>query len=123
MKIILVTLSIYNAANGLLMLVAPHFWYEIAPGASETGPYNPHFVPDIAFAFLASATGTALAGFLTGRNRAYALVSASVFLGGHATLHVIEWSHNRDLLVFETLTIVLPGLLPALLLLMVWRKD
>jgi hypothetical protein len=33
------------------MLFAGPFWYASVPGASETGPYNPHFVQDIGAAF------------------------------------------------------------------------
>ena len=37
------------------------------PGVTETGPYNSHFVTDIALAFAASSAGLALAGLRPGR--------------------------------------------------------
>jgi len=45
-------LAVLTVVNGFLMLVAGPFWYASVPGASETGPYNPHFVQDIGAAFL-----------------------------------------------------------------------
>jgi len=52
-------LAIFNALNGLAMLFAGPAWYAAVPGASETGPYNPHFVQDVGAAFLVA--GLALA--------------------------------------------------------------
>ena len=40
-------LAIPTLLNGLAMLVAGPFWYANVPGATETGPFNPHFVQDI----------------------------------------------------------------------------
>jgi len=123
MKPLLIGLGLYNAANGLFMLIAPRVWFETIPGASHTGPFNPHFIADIAIAFLAAAAGLVLAGFLKGRDCIPALLPSAIFLGGHAILHVTDWAHHRDLLAFEALTIVLPGLLPSLFLIMILRKD
>ena len=44
--------AIFSIFNGGTMLFAGPFWYASVPGASETGPYNPHFVQDIGAAFL-----------------------------------------------------------------------
>jgi hypothetical protein len=37
------------------MLFAGPFWYASVPGASGTGPFNPHFVQDIGVAFIVAA--------------------------------------------------------------------
>ena len=52
-------LGALSILNGAIMLFAGPFWYASVPGASETGPYNPHFVQDIGAAFLIA--GVALA--------------------------------------------------------------
>jgi hypothetical protein len=37
-------LALLTVLNGSMMLFAGPSWYASVPGASETGPYNPHFV-------------------------------------------------------------------------------
>ena len=51
-RLIAAILAIPTLFNGLTMLVAAPFWYASVPGASGTGPFNPHFVQDIGVAFL-----------------------------------------------------------------------
>jgi hypothetical protein len=41
--------------SGLAMLFGGPFWYASVPGASGTGPFNPHFVQDIGVAFIVAA--------------------------------------------------------------------
>jgi len=53
-RVIAAILAVPNIANGLMMLVAGPLWYQSVPGATETGPFNPHFVKDIGAAFLVS---------------------------------------------------------------------
>jgi len=71
-------LAVLTVLNGSIMLLAGPAWYESVPGASETGPYNPHFVQDVGAAFLVA--GLALAarapgGRGIGRQRSPAQVS------------------------------------------------
>ncbi len=58
---IAVILAVPTVLNGLMMLFAGPAWYASVPGASETGPYNPHFVQDIGAAFLVAASRWRLA--------------------------------------------------------------
>ena len=58
-RIMAAILALPTILNGLLMLVDGASWYASVPGATETGPYNPHFVQDIGVAFLVA--GLALA--------------------------------------------------------------
>ena len=46
-RLIAAVLAIATGLNGLAMLVAGPLWHQTVPGASETGPFNPHFVQDI----------------------------------------------------------------------------
>jgi len=121
MTLILFVLTVFNAANGLAMVFAPRFWYATVPGASETGPFNPHFIPDIGIAFLAAALGTALAIRSTGTARLAVLAPAALFLGGHAVLHIVELSHHGEAVLRDTAMIVVPGLLPVALLGFCWK--
>ena len=88
MRILLILLGIYQAANGAFMLAAPDVWYATVPGVTETGPANIHFIRDIGLAFLAAAASL----FVSARQDAgpASLLPAAIFLGGHALLHLGE---------------------------------
>lgn len=79
-------LGIFHTANGLYMLAAPHAWFAAAPGAADTGPFNPHFIADVGFAFLAG--GLAFLGFAWRPRLKLAALGASGFLIFHALLHL-----------------------------------
>ncbi len=88
--------------NGLAMLIAGEQWYLTAPGASDTGPYNFHFVADIGVAFFVAGAGLAArawrprywpaaltgAAFLFG----HGLIHVAGLLGGHAHYVILEWA-------------------------------
>ncbi|WP_428408900.1 hypothetical protein [Hyphococcus sp.] len=94
-------LAVMAIGNGLYMLVDARGWYETAPGASDTGPFNPHFIWDVGIAFCVAGFGlaarasrpaywpAAIAGavFLAG----HGIVHVAGLLGGHAHYPVIEW--------------------------------
>ena len=68
-RVILGLLGVLNLGNGLLILAAPHHWYESVPGVAATGPFNHHFVIDIALAYVASGAFM-LAALRAGRSAA-----------------------------------------------------
>lgn len=80
-------LPVLLAANGLAMIFAPLEWYNAVPGVTGTGPFNPHFVPDIGAAYLAAAGG--LAWWAAGRGIG-GVVAAAIFLGLHMLVHLFE---------------------------------
>ncbi len=121
-KTILLVLAAWHGLNGVVMLLMPVRWYETVPGVTHTGPFNGHFIADIAIAFLASAIGLALAALRPGHSTVAFIAAPAVFLGGHAVLHAVEFFHghlNVYEIVRDTATIILPGLLPAWL---IWRE-
>ena len=79
-------LGAFHAANGLTMLLAPEPWWARAPGATDSGPFNPHFVADVGFAFLAG--GIAFLAFAWRPKLRLVALGASGFLVGHALLHL-----------------------------------
>lgn len=120
-QLILAALAAWHGLNGALMLTMPRHWYDTVPGVTHTGPFNGHFIADIAFAFLASAAGLALAVRQTGLLAAALLFAPAIFLGGHALLHAVEFLHGHfgaAAIVRDAVLIVLPGLMPAIL---AWR--
>ena len=72
------------------MLVAPHEWYASVPGATETGPFNHHFITDIGFAFVASGVGMML-GLREGRSAASFALAGATWPALHALFHLWGW--------------------------------
>jgi hypothetical protein len=108
--------ALFNLANGLIMIIAPMTWYELAPGAAETGPFNVHFVRDIGIAFSAAGAGLWLAVGDAAWKSASTAIVAMIFLGGHAILHFVEmFAHHLDLnaALTDVALIVLPAAIAA----------
>ncbi len=115
-KLILSAVAAWHGFNGLFMLMMPARWYETVPGVTHTGPFNGHFIADIAIAFLACAAGLALAVRHRGPIAAALLTAPAIFLGGHAVLHAVEFFHGHSgfgEIARDTLIIIIPGLTPA----------
>jgi uncharacterized protein YjeT (DUF2065 family) len=114
MRYLLYALSVLQLLNGLLMLSAPQFWYGAVPGVTETGPFNSHFVRDIGLGFLSAGSALSLAAWYPVIARPLVAV-ASVFLLGHALLHLVEMVvHGSEAghAARDITLIVLPALLP-----------
>lgn len=108
-RIAIAFLALAHGGNGLLMIFAPALWFTSTPGVEATGPYNPHLVADVGFAFLASGV---LFGLALARPawRAPLLIAAALWPALHGLLHAFEWvSHGPPTeavnLITETLGI------------------
>jgi len=103
-------LALANLLNGLTMLFAGPFWYASVPGASETGPFNPHFVQDIGAAFLVAGLALAARAWRV----AYwpAAVASAGFLVAHGLIHLqaIVAGHDHRA-AFDFAAVVLPAAL------------
>lgn len=122
MRILLSLLALFHGLNGLVMIAVPQTWYGAVPGVVDTGPFNPHFVRDIGFGFVAAAVSLALAGR---RGNVALLWPGAVFLGGHALLHLAEMAlHGMSMpdMLRDMALIVVPGLLPLALVLSARRE-
>ncbi|MGH8504846.1 MAG: hypothetical protein ACRETM_02645 [Stenotrophobium sp.] len=113
-------LALILAANGLLMLAAPEYWYQLIPGVPDTGPFNPHFVRDIGCAYLVS--GGAFLWLLRDARARSAAQLAAIFLTLHALTHVWDGLAGRETL--DHLIDDIPGVfvLPALALWLSWTQ-
>ena len=87
-------LGAFHAANGLAMLCAGSTWWTRVPGAAETGPFNPHLVQDVGAAFLAAGLALGLRAWRP--NYWPAALAGSLFLVGHATIHLIMLASGHD---------------------------
>jgi hypothetical protein len=109
-KSIAAALAVPNILNGIMMLFASPYWYLSVPGASETGPYNPHFVQDIGAAFLVA--GLALAARAWRPAYWPAAVAGAAFLAAHALLHLVPMVAGHDQrAAFDLFAVVLPSAL------------
>ena len=109
-RMITAILAIPTLFNGLAMLVAGPFWYASVPGASGTGPFNPHFVQDIGAAFIVAALALAVRAW---RPRYWpAAVAGAAFLAAHALIHLVAITLGHDHHAgFDLAAIVLPSAL------------
>ena len=94
-------IALLTIANGAYMLIDGPGWYQRAPGASDTGPYNAHFVWDIGVAFCVAGIGLAArvwrprywpaaltgAAFLLG----HGIIYIAGLIGGHSHYQLMEW--------------------------------
>jgi len=83
-------LGLYYVALGAVMLWDPLAWYKATPGVTHTGPFNPHFVIDVALAFVASGALWSAAAMLA-RHRAGLALGAALWPALHAAFHVFGW--------------------------------
>jgi peptidoglycan/LPS O-acetylase OafA/YrhL len=103
-------LAIPTLFNGLAMLVAGPVWYASVPGASETGPFNPHFDQDIGMAFIVAGLALAVRAW---RPRYWpAAVAGAGFLAAHALIHLVAIIAGHDHHAgVDLLAVVLPSAL------------
>ena len=111
--------------NGVGMYVVPQDWFLAVPGVPETGPFNGHFVRDVGAAYVASGTAVILAVQIRAAQLPL-LIVASIFSGGHALRHVVEWGtvegarHNWPA---DATAVVMPALIVLIATAVVWRNH
>ena len=85
---LLVLVGLYHLLTGAVMFLAPMSWYSATPGVTDTGPFNMHFVMDIALAFAVS--GAAMIYGAARWDRTAGLCGAA-WPVAHAALHIWVW--------------------------------
>lgn len=91
-RIILYLIAATYFGNAMFMWFAPMTWYESVPGVSAMGPFNLHFVRDIALIYLVSA-----GAFAWGVKKwdKTALVFGALWPCLHAVFHIWIWAGMR----------------------------
>lgn len=87
-KILVVALGAAALGNGLLMWFAPMAWYEAVPGVAMMGPFNLHFIRDIALVFAFSGAAMIFGAM---RNIPVVAVTGAVWPAMHALFHIQIW--------------------------------
>ena len=126
LKILYGLMALTSLANGLWMLWNPEGWYENIPAAvHDTGAFNPHFIRDIGLAYTISGLGFVWAFYNLSRCR-MVHIAETLFVGGHAGLHVIDIVLGRlpiDHWWIDAPGVLLPGLIMAVLCVpSVWKR-
>ncbi len=87
-RIILYVLATIYVANAFVIFFAPQWFYGIIPGLSMMGPFNMHFIRDVALAYLTS--GLAMGWGAWKLNRPVACMGA-LWPGLHGVFHIQIW--------------------------------
>lgn len=112
---IIAILGAVTLINGLEMLLAPGYWYNLVPGVSETGPLNTHLVADAGTFNIPIGLGLILAARDPSRHVLVIAIAAGAGLL-HSLLHL--YSHVAGYLSVEHLTTEAIGIyIPAAILL------
>ena len=111
--IVLWTLGIIAAANGVWMLAEPAAWFATIPGVTNTGPFNVHLFCDVGCTYLTMAVAMLVAAW-TPRAGFSVMLVVGTFMLLHALLHV--WDILVGRLPHSHALTDLPGVfLPAVL--------
>ncbi|HIF11225.1 MAG TPA: hypothetical protein EYQ81_16220 [Sneathiellales bacterium] len=124
-RVLLWLIGVVTILNGAGMYVAPESWFNAVPGVAETGPFNGHFVRDVGAAYAASGVAVILAVQIRAAQLPL-LIVASIFSGGHALRHVVEWGtvegarHNW---ANDAIAVVLPSAIILIATAVAWRDH
>jgi hypothetical protein len=88
-RTIAAVLGVFLAGGALWQMMAPLAWYDAVPGVVQTGPFNAHFVRDIAAAYITVAAGLIAFAWRPSAGRP-ALMAAALFLVIHSGIHIFD---------------------------------
>ncbi len=87
-RLIIAVAGAYFVAVGAVMFVAPDGWYLATRGVAETGPYNMHFVLDVALVFAVTDPDLILGALRRDRSL---LLAGAAWPALHALFHIWVW--------------------------------
>lgn len=112
MRIVSLLLSVYFILTGVYILTMPETFYRLTPGLDVMGPFNMHFIRDVALSFLVSG-GAMLWGSVKGNPVALLCGAAWPFL--HGVYHGVIWGHRGfpfdHIWVTDVGGVIIPGFL------------
>ena len=113
-RIVLLAVAGVWLLTGLYIFCAPQIFYRETPGLSLMGPFNVHFIRDVALAFLASAGAAAWGAWRRARAAALAGVAWPLL---HALFHMQIWAHRGfpldGILAFDLAAVIAPACIAA----------
>jgi hypothetical protein len=111
-------LGLSQIAQGIVMILAPGWFYRVMPGVDETGPLNAHLMRDTGGAFLLAGIG--LVWFAGRRGAVAAGLLGAGYLCLHAALHVSDGIAGRERAAHLVVDLPVLGGLAAAALWAVW---
>jgi hypothetical protein len=87
-RICLLAVAVLDMGSAVSMWFTPHTWYNTVPGVAMMGPFNLHFIRDVALAFLMSAGALAYGAWRADRTAA---VIGAAWPCLHALFHIWIW--------------------------------
>lgn len=93
-RVILIIMAIFYIGSAALMWFAPQYWYDSTPGVAMMGPFNLHFIRDIALVFLVSG-GALLWGYA--KHDKTAMIFGVLWPCLHAVFHIWIWVTMRGM--------------------------
>ena len=110
-KLLIWGLVAYYLVTGFYIALTPFDFYQNAPGASATGPYNMHFIRDVGFAFITSSLAIA---YGLHRNIGILTVFGALWLLIHGLFHLSLWllhgMHFNQAAVVDLVLVTLPAI-------------
>ncbi|WP_146344380.1 hypothetical protein [Falsiphaeobacter marinintestinus] len=108
--VIVIGVGALHIINALWMWLWPENWYLTVPGVTATGPFNMHFVRDIALIFLVSGSGLIWSAL---RGPIALGLWAAMWPCLHALFHIWIWAGRGAPFDFVALSNLLGIQLPA----------
>jgi len=110
MKKLIYFFAAYYLLTGLYILFAPIHFYNNVPGLPAMGPFNMHFIRDVALVFIACSA--AIAWGCKHQQRSTAIAGAA-WPALHAMFHLQIWAGRDFALDFiaasDFLAVIIPG--------------
>lgn len=123
-RIILLIIAAYYVGLAALMWFLAQTWYDTTPGVAMMGPFNLHFIRDVALIYLVS--GAAIGGGVLKGGRSAAFVGAS-WPALHGLFHLWIWVGRGlpfDLIAAVNLAgIQVPAWLALFLIIRAWPQH
>lgn len=111
-RAVLLSASVFYAATGLYLMIAPELFYLRVPGVDLTGPYNGHFLRDVGLAFCVSA---GVLGWGASTMARPLMVAGALWPAAHGAFHLQIWAAGGcgldPVSVMDLTTIVVPSFL------------
>ena len=102
--------AVYYFITGVLILLAPMQFYNNVPGLSAMGPFNMHFIIDVALVFIACSVAIFWGAKHQIRSTA---IAGAVWPALHALFHLQIWGSRSFALDFiaasDFIAVIIPG--------------
>jgi hypothetical protein len=97
-RILIFAIGALWAFSGLTIFFLPMTFYTLVPGVSDWGPFNLHFIRDVALAFVACGS---IAVYGAWKSNTSLVLASTTWPTLHAGMHLEMWLHRGMPLDFK----------------------